>query len=106
VTEDWIIEWREQLGIRLMFVTRCTHEGADFGPGAVCVTCFDNTQHIGVLVEHLAAAAWDRGREAERRDWEFTADLSTPDEDRQPLSNPYRAARPPSVPETQEPDGA
>jgi hypothetical protein len=45
----------------------------------------------GVMVEHLAAA-WDQGRAAERRDWEFTVDLATPDEDRQPLANPYRSS--------------
>lgn len=87
-----ITEWREQLGIEVMHAMTCTHHGTDdFGMRAVCVTCFDNTQRIGALIEHLAAAAWDRGRAAERRDWEFTSDLATPDEDRQPLPNPYRA---------------
>ena len=36
------------------------------------------------------ADAWDAGKRAEKRDWEFTFDLSTPDEDRQPWTNPYR----------------
>jgi hypothetical protein len=108
--DDWLFEWREQLGIEVMYSMTCTHEGDDFGPRAVCVTCsmtcthegpravcvtcFDNTQRIGALVQHIAATAWDRGRAAERRDWEFTADLVTPDEDRQPLTNPYRPATP------------
>lgn len=87
---DYIAEWREQLGIEVMHLMRCTHVGGDFGPRAVCETCFDNTQRIGALVQHLAAIAWDRGRAAERRDWEFSLDLTTPDEDRQPLPNPYR----------------
>lgn len=50
----------------------------------------------GAVWDHLyelPAKAWDEGRRAERRDWEFTADLSTPDEDRQPITNPYRAER-------------
>lgn len=50
----------------------------------------------GAVWDHLyelPAKAWDEGRKAERRDWEFTADLSTPDEDRQPITNPYRAER-------------
>lgn len=40
------------------------------------------------------ARAWDEGRAAERRDWEFTADLVTPDEDRQSWPNPYRVIPP------------
>lgn len=87
--DDWIIEWREQVGIKVMFAMTCTHEGDDFGPKAVCVTCFDNTQRIGALIQRLAASAWTQGRAAERRDWEFAYDLSTPDEERQPLPNPY-----------------
>ncbi len=38
------------------------------------------------------AAAWDEGKRAERRDWELLFDITTPDEERQPLPNPYRAA--------------
>lgn len=44
------------------------------------------------LVEYVRermAEAWNRGRAAERRDWEFTFDLATPDEERQPWPNPY-----------------
>lgn len=37
----------------------------------------------------VAERAWDEGRAAERRDWEFTFDITTPDEDRQPWPNPY-----------------
>ncbi len=90
---DYLAEWREMLGVEVMHLMRCTHVGAHFGPRAVCEVCFDNTQRIGALVQHLAAVAWDKGRAAERRDWEFTADLSTPDEDRQPWPNPYCAPR-------------
>lgn len=87
---DALVEWRENIGVRLMFAMTCTHKGDDFGPRAVCVTCFDNVQRVGAIVQAEAARAWDRGRSAERRDWEFTADLATPDEDRRPLANPYR----------------
>lgn len=87
---DALIEWREQIGVRLMLAMTCTHEGDDFGPRAVCVTCFDNVQKVGEIVQSEAARAWDAGRKAERGDWEFTADLVTPDENRQPLANPYR----------------
>lgn len=89
---DALFDWRETIGQLLMHAMACTHKGDDFGPRAVCVTCFDSVQRIGVIVQTQAAAAWDQGRAAERRDWEFTADLSTPDEDRQPLPNPYRAS--------------
>lgn len=88
---DEMYEWRDRVGERVMLAMTCTHEGDDFGPRAVCVTCFANTQSIGRLIEHYAAQAWEQGRRAERRDWEFTADLSTPDEQRQPWPNPYRA---------------
>jgi hypothetical protein len=88
---DALIEWRERIGVRLMYAMTCTHEGDDFGPRAVCLTCFANIQSIGKIVQAEAARAWERGRAAERRDWELTADLSTPDEDRQPLANPYVA---------------
>lgn len=96
--KDAQIEWRERIGVRLMHAMTCTHDGDDFGPRAVCVTCFDNAQRVGAIVEAEAALAWDRGRAAERRDWEFTADLATPDEDRQPLPNPYRALPPVASP--------
>lgn len=84
-------EWHEQVGRAVMFAMRCTHDGDDFGDKAVCVTCFESTQAIGALVERFAFRAFEQGREAERRDWELTADLSTPDEDRQPWPNPYCA---------------
>lgn len=35
------------------------------------------------------AIAWDAGKAAEKRDWEFCYDLVTPDEDRQSWTNPY-----------------
>jgi hypothetical protein len=89
-----LMEWREQIGVRVMYAMTCTHKGDDFGDRAVCVTCFANTQSIGALIEHHAAVAWGQGRAAERRDWEFTADLSTPDKERRPLANPYRALSP------------
>lgn len=38
------------------------------------------------------AEAWDEGHAASERDWQLTFDLSTPDEERQPLTNPYREA--------------
>ncbi len=87
-------EWREEVGIRVMRAMTCTHDGDEFGSKAVCVTCFANTQRIGALMEHVAAVAWEQGRRAERRDWELTADLVTPDEDRSPTLNPYRPPAP------------
>jgi hypothetical protein len=89
-----LIEWRERIGVRLMLAMTCTHEGDQFGPRAVCGTCFDNVQRVGEIVQAEAARAWDLGRAAERRDWEFTADLATPDEDREPWTNPYRFTPP------------
>ena len=89
---DALIEWRESIGVRIMLTMICTHDGDDFGPRAVCATCFENTQRVGAIVQGAAANGWDQGRRAERRDWELTAYLSTPDEDRQPWPNPYRAA--------------
>lgn len=87
---DALIEWREQVGVRLMHAMKCTHEGGDFGSRAVCVTCFDNVQRVGAVLQSETAWAWDKGRAAERRDWVLTDDLATPDEDRKPLANPYR----------------
>lgn len=89
VPTDEHYEWHEQVGRAVMFAMRCTHADADFGDKAVCVTCFDNAQSIGALVERFAHRAFEQGRQAERRDWELTADLSTSDEDRRPWSNPY-----------------
>jgi len=88
---DALIEWRENIGVRIMLAMVCKHDGDDFGPRAVCTTCFDNTQRVGAIVQDMAAHAWDQGRMAERRDWELMADLVTPDEGRQPWPNPYRA---------------
>lgn len=45
------------------------------------------------IIRGMLAEAWDEGRAAEHRDWEFVLDLTTPDEDRQPLPNPYRLKR-------------
>lgn len=36
------------------------------------------------------AEAWDEGHAASERDWKLTFDITTPDEERQPLTNPYR----------------
>jgi hypothetical protein len=91
---DALIEWREQVGVKLMLTMPCGHQGEDFGDGAFCGTCFDAVQQIGAVIEAQAAHAWDQGRAAERRDWELTADLVTPDEDRRPMENPYRALPP------------
>ena len=76
---DAHFERHELIGRQVMYAMTCTHYGSDaFGPGAVCETCFDNTQRIGALIERYAAQAWGQGRAAER------------DEDRRPMSNPYR----------------
>lgn len=41
----------------------------------------------------IKANAWGQGHAASDRDWEFCYDIVTPDEDRVPLSNPYREGR-------------
>lgn len=50
-TDVRLSEWRERIGERVMNAMACTHEGDDFGPGAVCRTCFANAQSIGALIE-------------------------------------------------------
>lgn len=101
---DRIFEWRESVGIAVMHAMTCTHKGDEFGPRAVCVTCFENTQQIGALIERYAARAWEQGRAAERRDWELTTDLSTP-ELRQPMRNPYHIAAPTTAGEGERGEG-
>lgn len=59
---DELIEWREGIGVRLMLAMKCTHEGDDFGPKAVCVTCFENVQRVGEIIQRAAANAWEQGR--------------------------------------------
>ena len=63
---DAQIEWREQLGQRLMLAMTCQHGSDYFGTGAVCETCFANVQRIGHLVERIATQAWDEGCMAAR----------------------------------------
>jgi hypothetical protein len=87
---DALYEWRESIGQRLMLAMTCNHGSDYFGPGAVCDTCFANVQRVGRIIEKQAAHAWGQGRAAERRDWEFTTDLTTPDDERRPWPNPYR----------------
>lgn len=48
---DELIEWREQIGQRLMMAMTCNHGADYFGSGAVCETCFANVQRIGRIVE-------------------------------------------------------
>ena len=48
------------------------------------------TQVFEVVLPDLLAQAWDEGHRASDRDWEMVYNLSTPDEDRQPWTNPYR----------------
>lgn len=63
-------------------------------------TDLDAAMHyIDAAVERIVARrqenAWDEGHAASERDWKLTFDLSTPDEDREPWTNPYRTeARP------------
>lgn len=40
------VEWREQIGVAALLATTCTHDGDEFGPRAVCETCFGNVQSI------------------------------------------------------------
>lgn len=41
-------------------------------------------------IDAALAVAWDQGHRASERDFEFIWDIVTPDEDRQPFTNPYR----------------
>ena len=59
-------------------------------PGYAYADACEAVRAIEPLVTQMLAGAWDEGRRAERRDWDFTFDLATPDEDRQPWPNPYR----------------
>jgi hypothetical protein len=58
VNEQNIAEWREHIGIRVMYAMRCAHTGDNFGPRAVCETCFESTQKIGALIENEVRAAY------------------------------------------------
>lgn len=53
---------REDLGQRLMLTMTCNHGSDYFGSGAVCETCFANTQRIGRIIEHIVAAREDKAR--------------------------------------------
>ena len=45
---------------------------------------------LRAVLPGLLAQAWEQGHRASERDWEMVYNLSTPDEDRQPWTNPYR----------------
>lgn len=45
---------------------------------------------LTAVLPELLAQAWEEGHRASERDWEMAYDLSTPDEDRLPWTNPYR----------------
>jgi len=84
---DAQIEWREQLGQRLMLQMVCQHGSDYFGTGAVCETCFANVQRIGHLIERIAVQAWDQGvRHAESCAGGLTCDPCA--------ANPYRVTPP------------
>jgi hypothetical protein len=79
-----------RLGFPMGNAVGAVHVVRDY-PGPADVTLFDSPAHLEPgSRQDMAAHAWEQGRRAERRDWEFTADLATPDEDRQPWLNPYR----------------
>lgn len=80
------LEAAHQRAIRSGQITQACLDGGMSEPDA----CETAAVLLPVL-DAMLARAWDEGRAAERRDWEFTFDLSTPDEDRQPWTNPYRA---------------
>lgn len=65
------------------------HAGDMFEQGTEFVALY-SAEELVRLVNAEKAEAWDQGHAASERDWEFVFDLSTPDEDRQPLTNPYR----------------
>lgn len=41
------------------------------------------------VIKQVGQRAWSEGHQACDRDWAFTADITTPDKDRQPFTNPY-----------------
>lgn len=59
-------EWREEIGVRVMHAMTCLHADADFGHGAVCFVCFNNTQRIGALIKSEV----ERARATESARWE------------------------------------
>jgi hypothetical protein len=62
-----LAEWRERIGVEVMLATTCTHVGEHFGDGAVCVTCFANTQRIGSIIEAEMAARDEKIADYENR---------------------------------------
>jgi hypothetical protein len=51
---------RERIGVAAMQAMVCTHDGDDFGPRAVCQTCWDNVQRVCRAVLAVLDAAEDR----------------------------------------------
>ena len=49
-----------------------------------------SADQIAAMILEAKAQAWDEGYAANERNWEFTFDIVTPDEERQPLTNPYQ----------------
>lgn len=61
-------------------------------PGAIATVVMrpEQAEMFRQAIGRAMADAWDEGHRASERDWEMAYDLSTPDEDRQPWTNPYR----------------
>ena len=74
--------------------TRCYVHDSDYPPAAAhrfCSFAVARAEKVlAAVLPDLLAQAWDEGHRASERDWEMAYDLSTPDEDRQPWTNPYR----------------
>lgn len=64
----------------------------DFGVGPTPARRMDEFDR---MIREVQAEAWDEGHRACDRDWALTYDIHTPDEDRAPLVNPYRAKEQP-----------
>lgn len=65
------------------------HAGDMFEAGTDYVVLY-SAEELVRIVNAEKAEAWDEGHAASERDWEFTFDITTPDEERRPLTNHYR----------------
>lgn len=71
-------------------ITNAQRVGGDLGQLMYLSAADRLARVLTAVLPDLLAQAWDEGHRASERDWEMVYDLSTPDEDRQPWTNPYR----------------
>lgn len=89
-TTDLVAAWRENIGQRLMLQMTCNHGTDYFGSGAVCKTCWTNTQRIGRLIEHeIAKAKAEAWREGAQRGLTAADYEGLADDQVDLLPNPY-----------------